>query len=420
MTSVNNSSAATAVLEPKTENNTKPISVKAFQDMMQPNNLNGAKVASSKMPAQKTTNESPKASSVQEQLASGSPKPKDLETPKPEAAKGFWAKFNKRAGDILNQKWINKVLFAGDIASAVTDFFRIPMVKDLLAKSSLAKLLPWKLIKHVIDVWSVRLTKSAIMLRYINAGLGALINNRIVEAFGRVGGIMALPFVKLEDLTLATGLSTFFSQTDLGLEQKIGAKKKAKYESMWANAKEWFGTWFTLSKEILLKGFAGADRNLFPDFAWSQITELPKKFLEDFRTEGKIGVPGEKERGHTAVFGAYFIGFGALIGVLFGRKSRNLWNKIGGVIRNFGGILGDYSLVTHTDPNMRRGGYFFGMATVVDAIQRFLPGWMINTINHLNLINNMIAADYYSNRTQKRNEGDIAVSGDGNNAPVEA
>ncbi len=327
--------------------------------------------------------------------------------------KGFFQELHDFATKHLANPWINKILIAGDLFSAGSDFVKY-FLKDKAKGTLFENLLPGSFLKDFVDEWSVRLTKAAIMIRYINAGLGAFLNKRIVEAFGRVAGILPLPFVKLEDLTLATGLSTFFSQTDLGLEQKIGASKKSSYESMIENAKEWFGNWLEMSADIIKNGFSmNSARLLFPDFKLEQITDIPRRFYEDFMTpKHTIGKPGEKEKGHTAVFGAYMIGGGALIGVLFGRKARNIWNKLGGLIRNIGGILGDYTLVTHPDPNVRKGGYFFGMATIIDVVQRFMPDWVINTINHVNCINNIIASDYYALRTQKRTEGDIAQYGD--------
>lgn len=317
----------------------------------------------------------------------------------------------KALGGFLNHKYMNWFLGLGDVLSAGTDIFKwVPSLKKYVESPAIKNLLPWKDIKEVIDVWSVRLTKIVIMARFVLAGIGALLNNRIVEAFGRIVGIAALPMVSLRDLTMATGLSTAFSQTDLGLEEKLGAKSNRIYTSMWENASEWFGTWWRMTKEMFSTTLFGANRKVFPDFAWSQITDIPRRFIEDFTSKiPKKGRPGEKEEGHSAIFGAYFIGIGALIGVLFGRKERNIWNKLGGLIRNFGGILGDYTLFTHTDVNMRKTGYFTAVASIVDVIQRFLPDWMINTINHLNLINNMIGLSYYSDRTDKKTEGDIDV-----------
>ncbi len=308
----------------------------------------------------------------------------------------------------LNHDYVNKFLIGGDILSMATDFFRTSMGQNMF--SSMKDMLPWHGIKKFVDDWSVRLTKMTIMARFVCGGINALINKRVMEALGRIGGIIVLPLVELHDITLATGISTSVCQVDLGLEHKMDAKSKTSYKSYGESIADWFKTLTKMTLEMFSGSVFGPNGKLFPDFKMQQILDVPKRFMEDmFSGKNLKGQPGEKEEGHTAIFGGYFIGIGALIGVLFGRNARNIWNKVGGVIRNFGGILGDYSLLTHTDANMRRAGYFAGMASVIDMLQRFIPSdsILVNTINHYNLINNTIALKHYADRSENKSKGNF-------------
>lgn len=337
---------------------------------------------------------------------------------KPETAakedepKTLFRSVTDKLGEWLFHPIINQALITGDVLSAATDLFRIPGVKAVAKNLFSFMPAPWKDTKESIDYWSVWMTKAVIMSRFILAGGMALVENRVMEAFGRVAGILALPFVKLEDITLATGLSTAFCQIDLGLEGEMQAEEGKKFKNPIDNLTQWFRSLGKLTKEFLTTGLASKDRTLFPDFKWSQITELPGKFHEDVIQGGeRKAKPGDKDRGHTTVMSGWLIGLGAFIGVAFGRKSRNIWNKLGGVLRNVGGIIGDYTLVTHPDAKMRRAGYFAGFASIVDAVQRFLPDWIINSINHLNCINNALALHYYCKRSDDKNKNDVTAYG---------
>ena len=48
---------------------------------------------------------------------------------------------------------------------------------------------------------------------------------------------------------------------------------------------------------------------------------------------------------------------------------------------------------------------------MVDGIQRFLPENTLNTINHLNLLNTMLANQFLTDRTHNKSENDIKVYG---------
>lgn len=292
--------------------------------------------------------------------------------------------------NLLQNPIINKLLVAGDLFSVATD---------------LVNFLPKKY-KEYLDKYSFQLTKGVMMARFLTAGWGAFMQNRIVEAVARTIGIVALPFVRLEDVTLATGLTACFGQADLGLEGKLGKSKK--YESKFENFRLWVNALLKMTEEFIFAGF-GKNRKVFPDLSFQRLKDIFEQVYHDFRGVDKQVVQDSTDQGHTVTAASYLTGFGALIGMLFGSRSRNIYNKIGGVIRNLGGFVGDYTLLTHPDSNMRKAGIFTGLASVIDIIQRFLPEKYLNTINRLNALNNLFGFQLIAGRTQKKTDEEVVV-----------
>ena len=269
---------------------------------------------------------------------------------------------------ILQHPLVNVSLAAGDVLSATSDFIKIP---DGL--------------KAAVDKYSVLLTKGAMIGRYLDSAAEAFQANRIVESAGRLMGVAALPLVKLNDLTLASGLGEFIPQLDLGLEGKV--KKKTEeltgegVPSKSQNLKIWLSSLKEAYGEILTGGL-GENRKIFPK---------------------------DKDTGHTLVLAGTLTFLGASLGMLFGIKSRDLSNKIFGSLRNIGGLIADYTLLTHPDPKMRKTGIVTTLASLVDGIQRFLPEKYLNTVNHLNLLNNMFANQLLTDRTHHKSKDKVQV-----------
>lgn len=268
----------------------------------------------------------------------------------------------------LNNPLVDHSLDLASVLSAVTDFKKIPQP-----------------LKQALDKYSVVLIKAAMITRYLETAVEAFKQNRIVESVGRLMGVAALPLVKLNDLTLATGLGEFIPQLDLALEGKVKQRRALnisdKPETKYENLKMWFSSLGEAYKEIFSGGL-GENRKLFP-----------------------MG----KDEGHTLVTAGTLTFLGSALGMLLGAKSRDLANKVFGSVRSLGGLVADYTLLTHPDSNMRKAGIVATASSIVDGIQRFLPEKTLNTVNHLNLLITKRANKLLTNRTHSKSENDIKV-----------
>ena len=270
--------------------------------------------------------------------------------------------------NFLNNPVFNIALGLVSVLSAGTDFIHIS-----------------KPLKQVVDKYSIVSIKGAMIARYLETAMEAFNQNRVVESVGRLMGVAALPLVKLNDLTLASGLGEFIPQLDLALEGKVQQRKSLRLsdrsETKFENLKIWFSSLGEAYREIFSGGL-GENRKLFP---------------------------AGKDEGHTLVMAGTLTFLGAAFGMLFGTKSRDLANKVFGSVRSLGGLVADYTLLTHPDSNMRKTGVVTTIGSMVDGIQRFLPENTLNTINHLNLLNTMLANQFLTDRTHNKSENDIKV-----------
>ena len=128
-----------------------------------------------------------------------------------------------------------------------------------------------------------------------------------------------------------------------------------------------------------------------------------------FGNKRKI-MPKAKDEGHTMNFFGHLISLGSFLGVAFGANKRNLMNKVGGVIRNLGGFLGDITMVLHGDKAFKLSGVFYAANAVIDMVQRFLPESIIDPINHFNMILNNLGTYFYADISRRRNEGSFEDS----------
>ncbi|MDD9899137.1 MAG: hypothetical protein OXU45_09095, partial [Candidatus Melainabacteria bacterium] len=220
---------------------------------------------------------------------------------------------------------------------------------------------------------TVRISKAVTSIRYGHLAIEALKNNKIFDFIARALDPLFVPWMNLEDIHLARGMSAGVTLMDFSQNRIVGGRAMSKSDNFFKNIK----AGIQILEEIF-KGGLGDKRKIF--------------------------VGTEKDQGHTMAIFGHTIFVGSMLGLIFGANKRNLMNKIGGLIRNIGGFAGDMTMVQHRDPDMKRAGIFYAINAVIDALQRFLPKEIIDPINHFNMILNNIGTYFYGKISQNRNE----------------
>lgn len=227
--------------------------------------------------------------------------------------------------------------------------------------------------KKLFDQVTVACSKAVTSITYAFLALEAFQKNKTFDCIARLLDPLFVPWMKLEDIHLARGMSAGLTLIDFSQMRKVGDQAKTKSENFFANLK-------------------------------ATVEMLEESFKSGLGAKRKIFVDPEHDQGHTmAVFG-HTIMLGSMLGVLFGANKRNLMNKVGGVIRNLGGFLGDITMILHGDRAFRLSGIAYAANAIIDAVQRFLPKSIIDPINHFNMILNNIGTYYYGKISRRRNE----------------
>lgn len=219
------------------------------------------------------------------------------------------------------------------------------------------------------------LSKTIIPINFFNNGVEALRHNRVMEAFGRFLGPGLVPFMPFTDISLAMGFSSAAAIMDESVEGEIG-----KSFSSWSdNISQFFGVSGKLFREML---------------------------------------GGTFEKKHVSAIAGYLMYGGAAFGLIFGHGTRNAMNRLGGFVRNLGGIMGDLALLFHPDPANKFVGATAGVASILDIIQRFIPSTekkLTRCLVHLVTLCNDVALSYWATRSVKRTD-DKVITYKGENA----
>lgn len=245
--------------------------------------------------------------------------------------------------------------------------------------TSLNKSILGKAFKEGLDKFTVRLSKGITSVYYSLLALDAIKEGKSFDAIARLLDPLFVPWMKLENIHLARGLSAGMSLVDFSQNYKMPKEKQGLISNFVSGMK----ATASMIKEMI-QGGTGEKRKLF--------------------------VPVEKDKGHTMALFGHTIMLGSALGIL-SHNQRNTLNKVGGVIRNLGGFLGDMTMVMHGDKSFKLSGLFYAANAVIDALQRFLPDDVIDPINHFNMILNNIGTYFYGQVSNKRNEGSLGKLG---------
>lgn len=274
---------------------------------------------------------------------------------------------------------------------------------------------------------------------------------RLWEALSRfIEPLFIIAEKRVEDLGLARGIGLGISQlvesqdgiykelckSKLGID--IEDEKETRKPSMGQDHDVNIDAFKKILKEILVGG-VGEDRRFLTGFKWQDMkTELAncvknfsiKPFMKLFGSDDRpirerlqeayddsglsylkklcVG-DDKKDKGHTTALSGYMMIIGSLIGYM-DKATKGTLYKLGGSLRNLGGMVADVSIFGSPDTMHNLASPFLTVNGVLDIAQRFIPETMtraIKAVGNMSMAFYNIGVAIYLNRSNdKTNEKD--------------
>jgi hypothetical protein len=311
-------------------------------------------------------------------------------------------------------------------------------------------------IRQFVDKAALNFSKLILTASCGFNGYEALKKNRLWEAISRfIEPIFIIAERRTEDLGLARGIGLGISQLvgsqegiynelvkqDLGFD--LTDKNEKRTPTMGQDHDLNIKAFKKLSTEIVKGGFGSNRRfltglslnniqeklsQLFKDFNFGSIKELfsgkgdlAQRYENFCNKSGIYNIQSlckgdeKKDKGHTTALSGYTMILGSLLGYM-GKESKGLAYKVGGTIRNLGGIIADVSIFGHKDPYFNASAIFLSVNTFMDIVQRFIPPAMKQIVlpwSNISMAAYNIGCGLYLNRSDmKTNNQDKVQSYD--------
>jgi hypothetical protein len=345
-------------------------------------------------------------------------------------------------------KWA--LLNLGPVASA--GVHSIAAIGDLFFMKDFEK----NPIRQFLDSTALNFSKIVLTLSCGINGWSALKKNRLWEALSRfIEPIFIVAEKRTEDLGLARGIG-------LGISQLVGSQEGIYNELVQQNlgidlsdrneerlptqgqdhdfnllalrkiAKEIF-TGGLGSGRRFLTGFTLANTkeklgNFFSQFSLSSLKEfinsqgdLVSRYEKFCKKSGINNLQelcegdNTKDKGHTTALSGYTMILGSLLGYL-DKANKGFLYKIGGTMRNLGGVMADVGIFGHKDPYFNASALFLIVNTLMDIFQRFIPPQLKHIIlpwSNISMATYNIGCGLYLNRSDmKSNHQDLVQTYD--------
>lgn len=236
-------------------------------------------------------------------------------------------------------------------------------------------------LQTLLEKHALKFSKTSNALNYGFKAVDAFAKGRGFDAFGRAMYSLLVPFVPLEDIFLAAGLSSGPTEWFFSLKQRV-----PKTKGVWDDIKQHLKEAGVMMKEILEAGF-GSKRVILKEFG--------------------------AEEPHTLFFAGTFNMIGALFGLIpkhiFGLKdgpAAKFVRFAAGFLRNVpGGILSDYAKLFHPDKDCKKASVLYLLTSILDVSQTLVGDTAKVTLNHLNQFLNNTANHFFTNMSSKVSDG---------------
>jgi hypothetical protein len=296
-----------------------------------------------------------------------------------------------------------------------------------------------------VDDFSLLLSKVALTSSCVVNGFEAFRKNRLWEGISRIiEPLFILAENRVEDLGLARGIGLGISQLAEAqggiyaeiLKQRQGLpedEKHIKARTMGEDHDVNATAFIKLAKEIFTDGF-GKRRRFLTGFNMENIKAKLSAFIKEFNllaikelfntghgditaryvkfleSSGLIHIQklceGDKvkDKGHTTALSGYIMVLGSILGYI-DKGSKGLMYKLGGTLRNLGGMVADISIFGHPDPYFNVAALFLSVNTFMDVVQRFIPPsmrWLITPWSNISMASYNVGVGIYLNRSDMK------------------
>jgi hypothetical protein len=307
-------------------------------------------------------------------------------------------------------------------------------------------------IRKFVDGLALNFSKLVLTASCLINGGQAWKKNRLWEAMSRfIEPIFIVAEKRTEDLGLARGIGLGISQLvgsqegifnelvkqkyDIDLTDKDETRNPTKGQDHDMNTQ----ALVKLGKEVI-QGGLGKNRRFLTGLTFKNIKDKFGLFFKEFNiaaVKELISGPGDlarkyesfcdksgvkhlqdlckgdekKDKGHTTALSGYVMILGSLLGYI-GKESKNWAYKLGGTIRNMGGILADISIFGHKDPYFNASAIFLSGNTFMDIVQRFIPPTMKQVIlpwSNISMAMYNIGVGLYLNRSDMKSNNQDKV-----------
>ncbi len=250
-----------------------------------------------------------------------------------------------------------------------------------------------KPIQSLLERFSLPISKTVNAINYLakSVDAAAALNKRGYDALGRMMHVLLVPFAPLEDIFLASGISSGLTQTMIGVSREKTNDPTPK--SAWEDIVFHLRKIVSMLKDLMKPGALwGKDRLIF-----------------------KKSVPGaeKKDEAHLLILSAMMNIGSTIIGIgpkLLGLPEfiKSPLRKFAALVRNAGSILSDYG--KYKDPSLlvkAVGGAYLGVSAL-DISQTFIKDKELKTtVNHflqpITNFANFLYAMISSDKTDKAN-----------------
>lgn len=236
-----------------------------------------------------------------------------------------------------------------------------------------------KPVTDFLDKYILGFSKLVNVVNYTQKGVEAVNDKRAWEGLSRLAYSAIVPFMPLESVFTASGISsgpTMFEQAQ---------RHKIKYKN--ASEENPQGTASSISEDL---------RENFKAFK-TMCTETLSNLSGENR---KVFVHPDKEQGHTMFLCAWGNFLGAIGGIAAGSDHHSLLAKGSSIIRNLGGIGCDWAKFIHPDINNKLSAIFYGIVSICDVAKSFTPEPVSHILSHFSMAMNNFANYYYVNTSK--------------------